>query len=67
MDRQINHVVVVCLHGQHIKLHGHHLWNPLPFFHQVRYSGIQNRCNVWPFSTGLNVALNKVGIVLRVG
>ena len=31
------------------------------------YSGLQNCCNVWPFSTGLNVALNRVGIVLRVG
>ena len=33
----------------------------------VVYSGLQNCCNVWPFSTGLNVALNRVGIVLRVG
>ena len=33
----------------------------------VLYSGLQNRCNVWPFSTGLNVALNRVEIALRVG
>ena len=31
------------------------------------YSGLQNHCNVWPFSTELNVVLNRVGIALRVG
>ena len=32
----------------------------------ITYSGLQNCCNVWPFSTELNVALNRVGIALRV-
>ena len=31
------------------------------------YSGLQNCCNVWPFSTKLNVVLNRVGIALSVG
>ena len=32
-----------------------------------KYSGLQNRCNVWPFLTELNVVPNRVGIALRIG
>ena len=42
-----------------VKLHGTDTFS--------RYSGLQNRCNVWPFSTELNVVLNRVGIALRFG
>ena len=49
-------VLVDCLE-QMLKV----LWNP------PNYSGLQNRCNVWPFLTELNVVLNRVGIALRVG
>jgi hypothetical protein len=32
-----------------------------------QYSGLENRCNVWWFWTGCDLALDGVGIALSMG
>jgi len=34
---------------------------------EVIYSGLKNRCNVWQFWSGCDVALDEVRIMLSVG
>src|SRR6266705_2784088 len=32
--------------------------------HDHQYSGLKNRCNVWPFLIGCDVVLNRAGITI---